>query len=210
LFGGSTLNKSRTSLGWQEDILMQYKITLLIIMLSFVFASCSPGDAEIATAISKTQVESESNKPTPRPIATITPTVSNDICYWFLITQSLRTRRLSGLNELTEWLQTHDFNSLDEVGAMEFVEILVNYQPYQEEFVLDWKELGPHPDAVLFWEKELESVELKIEGIDEMEKGLENNDSSLFGHGLELFFGSQQPGHEAESAMLEVRSKCID
>lgn len=189
---------------------MHYKTTLMLFILSFVIASCSPSEADTATAIAKTQAAAESIKPTSLPIATLTPTIRQDICDWFLITQSLRTRRLSGLNEFTQWVQTHDLYSLDEVDAREFVEILVNYQPYQEEFVLDWNELGPHPNALVFWEKELESVELKIEGIDEMEQGLENNDPSLFAHGWDLFIESQQLGHEAESAMLEVRSKCIN
>jgi len=107
-------------------------------------------------------------------------------------------------------MQTRDLSSLSEGDAREFVAILVRYQPYQERFVADWERLGPHNEASEFWEKELHSVRLRIRAIDRMDLGSNQNNDQLFGEGLDLFLTSQQIGHEAESAMLEVRSRCID
>ena len=100
--------------------------------------------------------------------------------------------------------------SISEAEIRQFVDILVRYQPYQEEFVEDWKELAPHPNGLVFWEKELESVELKIEGIYEMESGLQENNADLFAHGWDVFKKSLQDGNEAESAMLQIRQECIE
>jgi hypothetical protein len=148
------------------------------------------------------------------PTAQVAPpsaelTSSDDLCTWFFQTQALRTQRLSGLNEFTNWSLTHDFDSLtrDDVGEM--VAILVRYQPYQGDFIVGWKALGPHPQAREFWELELESVQLRIESINAMAAALDRNDAAEFSRAWEMFAQSQSVGNRGESAMLAVRAQCV-
>ena len=189
---------------------------LIAIMLTFfgiLLVSCSPSETDIATAIAKTQTAEESRKSSPTPIPTSTPESASDVCEWFFETQLLRTRRLSGLAEFNTWYQEYGaegFFSSDESVIEELVAILDNYQLYQEEFVEEWIKLGPHPEAQIFWEKELLSVQLKIEAFDEMIQGFNSRDWDRYMNGWDIFEQSSHIGHEAESAMLEVRSKCID
>ena len=142
------------------------------------------------------------------PRATVV-TSSRDLCVWFFQTQALRTQRLSGLNEFTNWSLTHDFNSLNPEDVLEMVAILVPYQPYQEDFVARWKSLGPHPQARDFWQLELESVQLKIESINAMAAAIDRNNEDEFSRAWDLFAQSQSVGNRGESAMLAVRAQCV-
>ena len=140
---------------------------------------------------------------------THTPKSNQDICDWYYLTQPLRSKRISGLSEFTQWIQGRDLNNLSKAETTEFVELLVNYQPHQEEFVIAWKSLRPPPNGLVFWENELESVELRIRAINEMEQAYNNEDTDQFIYGWNLFVESQVPGREAEAAMIEIRSECL-
>lgn len=204
---------------------------LFISWIFFVTISCQPPKPHLPTTTSESGIDDgtgivaeteDASKlllDTPLPSisftqtslkskSTVTP--DNSLCDWFFVTQSLRTSRLSGFNEFYDFVRTHDMTSISEAEVRQFVDILVSYQPYQEEFVKDWIELAPHPNGLIFWEKELESVELKIEGIYEMESGLQENNNDLFAHGWDVFKKSLQDGNEAESAMLQIRQECIE
>ena len=155
------------------------------------------------------------NLPTSVPPSTTAPTdvsplsSTMSICDWFLQTQILRTRRLAGLTELLEWYQDHASTGFDAVtvsDSEELVAILARYQPYQEEFVHDWMNLGPIPEGQEFWEKELASVQLRIEAFDSMIHGYESADLAMIRGGIDSFEQSQQVGLEGESAMMHVRS----
>jgi len=151
-----------------------------------------------------------STSPVQVNVPTAAQPSSDDLCAWFFKTQVLRSRRISGLVEFTNWSLSHDFESLTYEDALEMVAILVRYQPYQEEFVRAWQDLGPHAQAREFWVNELESVQLRIESISAMDASLGNNDQDAFNRAWELFAQSQTIGNRAESAMLEVRAHCVN
>jgi len=144
------------------------------------------------------------------PAPSIAVTSSDDLCTWFFKTQALRSQRISGLTEFTNWSLTHDFESLTYQDALEMVAILVRYQPYQEEFIDAWQDLGPHPEGRDFWVNELESVQLRIDSIYAMDTSLDINDQAGFEGAWQLFAQSQSIGNRAESAMLDVRTRCVN
>ena len=174
---------------------MKVEIKLTLFVFSLLITSCYSGESAIATSTVKTQTES---------VAT------QDVCDWYLNAQPIRKKRIDGLNEFNQWFQAHNQNKLTKAESREYVEILVNYLPFLEEFVVDWKKLDSHPNpyAMVFWEKELNSVELKINSINKMDQGLKNNNLNLYNHGLDLFLQAQQTGLEAEVAQVEVHSQC--
>lgn len=138
---------------------------------------------------------------------------TTDVCDWFLQTQILRTRRQAGLTEFLGWYQEHAATGFDAVtisDSEELIGILQRYQPYQEEFVQAWTNLGPIPEGEKFWDNELASIQLRIQAFDNMIHGYETADLATIGRGIELFRQSQQVGLKGESAMMEVRSKCIN
>lgn len=181
--------------------------TILLTVILFLTA-CTPSASTLQTAIVQTQIA----QPTETIEPTATPRTDADLCEWFVKTQLLRSQRLSGLSEFTEWFQKYGTDGLvssDYSVIAELVAILKRYQPYQEQFVEDWIELGAHPEAQEFWDKELSSVQLRIQAFDEMIEGFDEQDTDKYNHGLTVFSEAAQIGHEAESAMLEVRSQCI-
>lgn len=107
-------------------------------------------------------------------------------------------------------MQTHDLNNMSETETQQFVDILVRYQPYQREFIQAWEDLGPNLDASPFWEKELESVQLRIMAFGDIERGYQQNDAELFQVGFDKLWASQPVGLEAEAAMMDVRSHCLN
>jgi len=139
--------------------------------------------------------------------STVLPT--DDLCAWYYQAQFLRSTRISGTNEFSEWMQTHYFDSSNMNELIEFVEILKRYQPYQETFILDWKKLGPHKLAKEFWELELESVELKYDASNKMDEGIRSSNDTVFFDGLDIFLESIEVGKRAESEMFEIRSDCL-
>lgn len=188
-------------------------IAIVLTFFGILLVSCSPSEANIATAIAKTQAVEESRESSPTPTPTAAPESVSGVCEWFFTTQFLRSRRINGLAKFNTFLQEYGaegFFSSDESVMEEVSAILDDYQPYQEEFVEEWIKLGPHPEAQVFWEKELSSVQLRIEAFDEMIQGLNSGDWDRYISGWDMFEESSHIGREAESAMLEVRSKCID
>lgn len=150
-----------------------------------------------------------SSQSQPTPIISA-PVESTDVCSWFASTQQLRSRRISGLSELTDFMLAYDLNNLSLGELEQFVEILDRYQPYQLEFVQAWQDLGPHPEARTFWSKELESVQNHISAFSMMKRGWEQDDIDLFVAGADAFEASQPIGLAAESAMMDVRSSCLN
>jgi hypothetical protein len=157
------------------------------------------------------------NLPTQRPASTsestqLTPQSSTlPVCEWFLQTQLLRTRRLAGLTEFIEWYQVHaaaGFDAVTVADSAELIAILERYQPYQEDFLEAWIDLGSIPQGQEFWEKELRSVQLRIEAFDNMIIGYGSSDLATINAGIDLFEQSQKVGLEGESAMMQVRSMC--
>lgn len=146
---------------------------------------------------------------TPITLPTDKNSSTGDLCAWFLKTQLLRTQRLSGLTEFINWSLTKDMNSLTAEEIFEMVGLLIRHQPYQEDFVLKWKSLGPHPQAREFWELELQSVQMKIESVNAMEDAINRNDPNKFTDGWVTFDQSLDVGNRAESAMQKIRVQCI-
>lgn len=182
------------------------KTNCLAVML--FLTACTPSASAIQTAIVQTQV----SRPTETIQPTATPETDSGLCEWFIKTQFLRSQRMSGLSAFNEWFQEYGMDGLVSpdypVGA-ELIAILKRYQPYQEQFVEDWIELGTLPEAQEFWDKELSSVQLRIQAFDEIIEGFDEQDIDKYNHGLTVFSEASQIGQEAESAMLEIRSKCI-
>jgi len=145
------------------------------------------------------------------PLATIT-NVNSNLCQWFIKTQFLRAERIGGLSEFNEWYQKYGAEGMTSSKPSvieQFVTILKTYQPYQEQFVFDWHQLGAHPEAREFWVKELSSVQLRVKAFDQMIEGFEQNDIDKYNDGLESFSEAARIGNEAEAAMQVVRSKCV-
>lgn len=135
---------------------------------------------------------------------------TDDLCAWFLKTQVIRTERISGLTEFNNWVLDKDFNSLTEKDIYEMVAILIRYQPYQENFVVKWKSLGPHPQAREFWELELQSVQMRIESVNAMKDSITRDDGDEFLRAWETFFTQASSlGNRGEAAMIKVRAQCV-
>lgn len=167
-----------------------------------------PSSSTAQTGTIPTQI----TQPTEAAYPTGTPEANSDICQWFIKTQFLRLERMGGLSEFNEWYQKHGtegFVSSDDSVIEELVTVLKRYQPYQEQFLEDWIELGAHPEAQEFWEKELSAVQLRIQAFDQMIKGVEEKNTDKYNDGLTTSSKASQVGLEAESAMLVVRSKCV-
>lgn len=145
----------------------------------------------------------------PLSFSTQTQNPNQSLCDWFTEAQSLIKRRNRNLSDVTRFTQKYALDSLNNKSVfVEMVILLENHQPYYYDFVTAWMELGPHPDAILFWEKELEFVELRIDSFDEILNGSYENNFDQIDNGWVLYVNANYPGAEAESEMLEIVNKC--
>jgi hypothetical protein len=183
--------------------------TIVLSIVGMVAVACIGGYALLPLFGSESSdyVSEESSVHQSNPGDTLSEQATQDLCSWYLMTQLLRTQRVSGQSELLEFIQKHGLD-LSAAEEIEFIDILVRYQPYQQRFISGWEDLGAHPEAEEFWQKEWDSVMLRIVAIDGMERGVKLNDSKLLQESWELFIVSQDAGHEAESAMMDVRARC--
>jgi len=136
-------------------------------------------------------------------------TSGGDLCSWFAETQVLRTQRVSGQSELLVWMQSHDLETATQEEFAEFVGILVRYQPYQEDFVARWNELGAHPEGLEFWQQEMRSVVKKIDAVDRMERALAQQDQTSLQYAVIDYMTGQAFGRDAEDAMWDIRARCV-
>ncbi len=135
---------------------------------------------------------------------------TDDLCSWYYQAQFLRSTRISGLSEFISWTSDHNLSALENDEIEEMTNLLVNYLPYIDDFILDWNALGVHTEAQLFWIKELGSVELRKEAIILLDQGLITKDYDKIDAGLIKFGNAQDPGIKAEEAMIIVRNKCAN
>ncbi len=136
-----------------------------------------------------------------------------NVCQWFVKTQILRAERISGLSKFNTWYQTYDqqgFELTDKTAIEQLAEALKSHQPYQEQFIEKWQELGSHPEAAEFWSKELASTQKRIEAFSLMIKGIEEANDDSYLAGLAALAQASEIGQEAENAMILVRSNCTN
>ena len=183
-----------------SGILKSFLLLGLVVLIIYIVIASGTSGGDTA----------ESPPPPAVPAASQPTQGGSDVCSWFVATQMLRAQRIGGLSGLATFMQTHDLNNMSETEIQQFVDILVRYQPYQREFIQAWEELGPNLDASPFWEKEWESVQLRILAFGDINRAYQQNDAELLLDGLDKFFSSQQVGLEAEAAMMNVRSSCIN
>ncbi len=165
----------------------------LFLLISYSVFSLFPGFSETSPTNTSDQIQYS----------------SDDICVWFIQTLSLIATKQQGLNEINNYLQTHDLNSLNENELYEFIEITQRYRPYQDKFLQYWKDLGPHKEARHYWDLELETIEIQIEAITKMGLMLSSGDIDDYTDGHYLLIESNESMHKAETAMFEIRSKCL-
>ena len=147
----------------------------------------------------------------PRSVGTssIVQQESLSVCGWFREANDLRLTRISGLNntgliELVNKIGSNSSFSAEESQAI--VQAILKYEPYLEKFIEDWKRLGFHPDSLMFWNKELESNVLRLQGIQLMKPRSSTTDN--FVEGLEMFFSASDPGQEADILNLDLYDQC--
>ncbi len=134
---------------------------------------------------------------------------SDDLCTWYSKTQILHSDMISGLDEYKVYSQAYDLYPLDEQEIYELVEFAQISRLNYNEFIRDWKDLGSHSDGKVFWEKELESIEDRIYALNLMESWLKFGSESYYSEGGLYFTISYYSMKQAESAMEEIRLKCL-
>ncbi len=148
------------------------------------------------------------NAPVPTISVTATSTPVANICDWLIKTQLLRSNRITAESNLDKILQQANPN------PSQFLQALKDFRPHQDEFIVEWKKIGPHPDAQDFWEKELSAVQISVRAFDAMIVGLENNDRAKYEQGVSLLEEAQKDGIAAQvagqAAILKVQNKCTN
>lgn len=131
------------------------------------------------------------------------------VCLWLPKAQILVAKRISGASQFVEWFDKYGETGLEFSAATEeLVTSIKEVQPYQRQFVDDWVKLGPHVDAEEAWEKELSSIQLRIQAFEEIIEGYESSNIDKYNHGLITWGESAQVGNEASSAMFEIVTRC--
>lgn len=82
------------------------------------------------------------------------------------------------------------------------------YRSYQTEFLVQWENLGDHPDANDFWQKEYESIQKRLQAFDLMIEGSNKRDEQKFNTGIDLFGTSSQIGIDGEAEMVILAGIC--
>ncbi len=139
----------------------------------------------------------------------VTPTPKSSVCLWLPKAQILVAKRINATSQLIEWLDEHGEAGLEfSTATEELVTSIKQVQPHQRQFVNDWVKLGPHVDAKQAWENELSSIQLRIQAFDDLIEGYESSNIDKYSHGLTTWRESAQIGNEANSAMLEIFTRC--
>jgi len=174
---------------------MKY-LTLLILLL-FV-QGCSPGIININEEMNQTGGVSGS---------LATNQTKSDLCDWYVQTQILRTERISETSSIDEWLSKYGIVGLDfnnDSAMQELLPILQEGLPSQHQFIKEWEVLGPTEGGEAFFENEKKSIELRIQGFELMISGINEQNSTDFYEGMNLFIQSGEYYTISESELTKV------
>ncbi|MBK6434321.1 MAG: hypothetical protein WAV74_12740 [Anaerolineae bacterium] len=181
------------------------------VLLGFVIAMPFQAGAEIlflSLGVGRAPVSGDRRQVVENTL-TVTLEPDSSFCLWLAKAELLRAKRISGSSQFVEWFDKHGETGLDYSAASEeMVNIIKEYQPYQKQFVDDWVKLGAHAEGKDFWEKELSSVELRIQAFDLIVEGFESSDQNKYNRGLITWEKSAQVGNESSSAMFEIATEC--
>ena len=147
------------------------------------------------------------------PTIAVTP-LSNEgrdeLCKWFAKTQILREIRIQAGTEFLSQFENlpQDSASVTESTYEDLMAAVDKFAAANENFVEGWNKIGSNPAAKIFWEKELSSAQMKIEGLKLMAEGIDTRDGDRYAEGASKLEDAAVVGREGESAMVKIANMC--
>ena len=138
---------------------------------------------------------------------------NDDLCAWFIQTQIIRTERITEASSIDDWLSKYGMDGLDfnnDLAMQEFVLVLQEGLPPQQQFIEEWNVLGPIPGGEAFFEIEKKSIEYRIQGFERMISGINQQDRIEFYEGVNAFIQSGEYFSISESEMVKILDNCVE